>query len=182
MNSDPCSQAPTPAQLTELFFPPGDAPSEFKAVEAGELPDWYAILLHHDQHMTLTLEAFHRCRVDVEVVAKQTTAEHYTRMIVLRRRSDGAVVQFGVVRILLDALEDDVRREIESEKTPLGTILIRRNLLRQVRLCRLWRVAPTGELARLLEAGDSTYGRTAIIELERRPAIELLEIVTRTGR
>lgn len=174
------SPATSPEQLVQLFFADCQAVGSFSEVAAEEMPEWDAILLDHDQHMTLTLEAFHRSRVSVEVLARAKSEESYAREILLRRRSDDAVVQFGVVCLLRSALDADVREEIEAEETPLGSILIRRNLLRQVRLGKLWRVTPGPELLRWFETDSPAFGRTATIELERRPAIELLEIVTRT--
>jgi hypothetical protein len=74
---------------------------------------------------------------------------------------------------------DEVRREIESQTTPLGRILIRHNVLREVELCKLWRVEPGQELCRLFKIALAamTFGRTALIHCNGQPAIELLEIV-----
>jgi hypothetical protein len=76
-----------------------------------------------------------------------------------------------------------VRLRIEAEDTPLGRVLIENNVLRRVRLASLWRVRAGAELARLfdLAAGAVTYGRTALIECNNEPAVELLEIVAPVG-
>ena len=39
---------------------------------------------------------------------------------------------FGVPRLKLSLLREDVRREIEAERTPLGRVLIEHNVLREV--------------------------------------------------
>jgi chorismate-pyruvate lyase len=108
---------------------------------------------------------------------------YYARKILLRRQSDGRVVQFGIMRVDFRFLGDVVRREIESQSTPLGRILIRHNVLREVELFKLWRVAPGEDLCRSFQCAvdEPTYGRTALIHCNRQPAIELLEIVTPEG-
>ena len=59
-------------------------------------------------------------------------------------------------------------------------MLIQNNVLRRVPLASLWRVAAGPELAQLFDMPprDITYGRTALIECNNEPAVELLEIVT----
>ena len=83
------------------------------------------------------------------------------------------------MRVNLAYLDDAVRREIESESTPLGRILIEHNVLRRVHLFSLWRIEPAARLRELLclPEGQEIYGRTALIYCNDEPAIELLEIV-----
>jgi hypothetical protein len=82
--------------------------------------------------------------------------------------------------LTLAVLNPEVRAEIESQRTPLGHILIKHNVLRTVRLLSLWRVTPAEELCDLIERGQpqECYGRTALIYCDGVPAVELLEIVT----
>ena len=58
-------------------------------------------------------------------------------------------------------------------------MLIERQILREVELFDLFRIACGPTLAELLEVphGTLTYGRTALIHCNQEPAIELLEIV-----
>jgi chorismate-pyruvate lyase len=145
--------APFYASLAEL--------GEFELVQAGELPEDYQTLLAHDDHMTVTVEAFHGSMVDVQVLQERREGDVYTRASLLVRQSDRAVVQFGIMRINLTGLSDVVRREIEQRGTPLGRILIRHNVMRHVRLFKLWRIWPGPELVRhltrtsLSEAGET---------------------------
>ena len=166
--------------LVELFYPNLQALGEFRAVEPAEMPLAERILLAHDQHMTLTVEAFHRCFVDVEVLSEQRDERYYSRLIALKRQSDGGVVQFGIVRLDTDCLAPQVRDEIVSGMTPLGRVLIKYNVLRHIRLCQLWEIAPAPPLVEFFRMPSSLtcYGRSACIDLDGQPAIELLEIVT----
>ena len=166
--------------LTSLFYESAQALGNFQEVKADAIPLLYRRLLAHDQHMTVTVESHHGCPVDVQVLSAQTFGDLYARKILLTRQRDGAVVQFGIVRLNLAFLPTDARREIEAQHTPLGHVLIQHNILRNVRLLSLWRIDPSPELCRLLELArpETCYGRTALIYCNGVPAVELLEIVT----
>jgi chorismate-pyruvate lyase len=180
MPSQPHPLAPDVATLVRLFYDVPESLGEFTEVAAGELPDAYRLLLAHDSHMTVSVEKFHDSAVRVRVLDKRITSTHYARKILLERQSDGRVVQFGIMRVNFTCVSPEVRDEIESEATPLGRILIRHDVLRQVRLCSLWRIAMGEDLARLfgLKEQGVTYGRTALIEFSGVPAVELIEIVS----
>ncbi len=165
--------------LIALFYPRSEELGRFDEVDSHDLARDYRMLLAHDSHMTVTVERFHNGPVDVRVLATQITGDHYARKILLARQSDGAVVQFGIMRLDFSCVSPEVRREVESRQTPLGRILIEHNVLREVHLRKVWRVTPGSELRRLLgmREGEITYGRTAIIHCNGEPAVELLEIV-----
>ncbi len=167
-------------ELVGLFYAGPAELGTFTPVEASALPDDYRKLLAHTEHMTVTVEAYHDSLVDVQVLDRKVTPSHYARKILLTRRRDGVVVQFGIMRMHLEVLEPIVRAKIEAEALPLGRILIEHDVLRQIRLQSLWRVEPSAELARLLGLPTpvATYGRTAMMDLNGEPAVELLEIVT----
>ena len=124
--------------LVGMFYPSVTALGQFEEVAAAELSSVARALLDHDQHMTLTVEAHHGTSVDLEVLESNVVATHYARKILLRRRSDNEVVQYGIVRLHLDSLNVTVREEINSQDVPLGRILIQHNILRMVRLLSLW--------------------------------------------
>jgi chorismate-pyruvate lyase len=166
--------------LMSVFYEDPATLAQLTEVEREDLPSEFQRLLVHQEHMTVAIEAFHESLVEVDVLERQKTETHYARKILLRRQSDNAVVQFGIMRVAVDCLSDDIRNEIEQEQRPLGRILVRHNVLRTVRLYRLWSVTPGDDLCRLFNLSDSrrTYGRTAGIDLNGQPAIEVLEIPT----
>ena len=96
----------------------------------------------------------------------------------LKRRSDGRVVQFGIVRLTLALLDEDVRREVVAQRMPLGRIMIKFHVMRHVELESLWHVTPGTNLCRYFSSDKSTFGRKAWIHVNGQPAVELLEIVT----
>jgi chorismate-pyruvate lyase len=168
--------------LIGLFYDDPEQLGRFDEVRPDELPDPYAALLDHEEHMTVTVESFHGCRVNVRVLETNVSPTHYSRKILLTRQSDGVVVQFGVVRLNLRYLSEPVRREIKSQAKPLGRILIEHNVLRQVELVGLWKVACGADLQEYFQLSRRavTYGRTALIHCNGEPAVELLEIVSPT--
>ena len=183
--------------ITAPFFPSLAELGEFRLVAVDDMPADYQTLLAHDAHMTVTVEAFHKSLVDVQVLDERREGDFYSRTSLLICQSNGRIAQFGIMRIDLSGLPAIVRAEIESRGTPLGRILIQHNVLRHVELHRLWRITPGRVLQRRLinqdpsppdapGPGDSAigltppptlYGRTARIVVEGRPAVELLEIV-----
>lgn len=183
--ADPSSSSadlPTPylPDLVGLFYEQPRELGTFTQISAAEVPQPYRRLLAHNKHMTETVEQFHGSKVDVKVLASRRDDGFYSRKILLTRQSDGKVVQFGIPRLNMAYLDEDVRREIESETKPLGRVLIDHNVLREVQFAGLWRVQPGSDLCRMfsLAAPQTVYGRTALIYCNGEPAIELLEIVT----
>jgi chorismate-pyruvate lyase len=174
----------TTAQLIHLFY---DSPADLGRLELvteEQTPRAYRTLLAHDQHMTVTVEDWHRSEINLSVLSTRITKSHYSRKIVLTRRVDAAPVQFGIVRLKFDYLPRRVRQEIQAHQTPLGRILIQHDVLRRVERQALWKVEAGAELSRLLGQVDcvGTYGRTAMIHCNGEPAIEVLEIVAPVDR
>lgn len=166
--------------LVRLFY--DDSPEDlasFESVAAETMPREYRQLLDHHSHMTITVESFYGSSVDVTVFRTATDNQWYGREISLVSQGSGKTVQYGIVRLRPPLLQSGVWQEIEAGKTPLGQVLIRHNVFRQVELVALWKVVAGPSLARRLEveSGAITYGRTARIFCDGEPAIELLEIV-----
>ena len=157
--------------LTEL--------GRFEPVTADDLPERYRAILAHNEHMTVTLEASYGSQVDVRALAEWRDEGSYARNSLLARQTDGAILQFGIMRIWLADLPAAARDEITVQKLPLGRVLISHNLLRQVELITLWRIAPGPILERYLQVsgGQSVYGRSAQILVDERPTVQMLEIV-----
>ncbi len=172
---------PTPylQSLAALFYRDLAELGRFESAEPEQMPAVYRTLLDHQNHMTVTVERHHGSPVDVRVLATQITGDDYARKILLTRKTDGQVVQFGIMRLNFRYVDDEVRREVESQKTPLGRILIEHDVLRVIHLRRLWKVQVGPDLQKLfgVPAGTVTYGRTATIDFDGAPAVDLIEIV-----
>ncbi len=171
---------PSAARLATLFFSSLDELGRFEPVSVDALPADYRTLLAHQNHMTVSLEAFHSALVEVHPLDEWRDEASYARCSLLSRQSDGAIVQFGIMRIWLADLPEAAQQEITGKKTPLGRVLIRHNLLRQVELITLWQIDPGPVLRRHLPMarGGPIYGRSAQILVDERPTVQLLEVVT----
>ncbi len=167
--------------LLALFYGPPSSADELGRFEpVSHVPAPFDRLLNHNEHMTVTVEAFHRQRVDVRVHRSRREGPWYAREITLVGTESGRVVQYGIVRLDVTSLSPDVWKQVESRSIPLGRVLIEHNVLREVQLQGLWRVQTGPVLAERLgvPVGQVIYGRTALIFCDGEPAIELLEIVT----
>jgi chorismate-pyruvate lyase len=167
------------SRLATLFYNSLDDLGRFESVLVDALPDDYRTLLAHHDHMTVALEAFHNSLVDVRAIAEWQDETSYARCSLLSRQTDGAVVQFGIMRIWLADLPASAQEEIASKKSPLGRVLIEHNLLREVELITLWQIEPGSMLRQHLQVNGKAplYGRTAQILVDERPTVQLLEIV-----
>jgi len=170
------------SELIGIFFDQPDSLGEFTLAEGKSLPQPQQSLLDHQHHMTVTVEEHHGCLVDVEVLQHGQAGDFYSREIVLRRQSDRVAVLYGIVRLNLAALPTDVRDLIVARQTPLGRVLIEHDVMRRVELMDLFSVRPGTHLSGILVPGvpmegTTCYGRTAMIHVDAKPAIELLEIV-----
>ena len=174
------SWAPPDLQtLVDLFFDNPSVLGSFNEITSASVPEPDRSLLNHSSHMTVTLEEFHKCKVEVAVLDKRQDSTHYSRKILLRRESDGQTVLFGLVRLHTQFLGEEVRQEILSEEIPLGRVLINHNVLRHVKLLSLWEVVPGPYLVNEIgfDPNEKCYARTALIYCNGVPGVELMEMV-----
>jgi chorismate-pyruvate lyase len=166
-------------RLASLFYDNLSELGRFEPVTASEMPAPYRGLLAHSEHMTVTLESAGRSLIDVRVLSEWRDGSSYARNSVLTRQSDGAVLQFGIMRIWLGDLPPLARDEITIQRIPLGRVLIKHKVLREVELIALWRIEPGPVLRQQLQlaAGQTLYGRSAQILVDERPTVQLLEIL-----
>jgi chorismate-pyruvate lyase len=170
---------PSASRLATLFYSDLADVGRFEPSTVENLPPEHQALLAHTNHMTVALETFHQSPVAVHVLDEWRDEASYARCSLLSRRADGAFVQFGIMRIWLSDLPAAAQEEIASKKEPLGRVLIKHNVLREVEVIKLWQIMPGPELQHFLKVSAKTrlYGRTAQILLDERPTVQLLEIV-----
>ncbi len=166
-------------ELMSLF--PGAEPLVLSArhVPNQETPEPYKRMLVHEHHMTITMEAYHQCAVDVHVLDRRfESPDVYLRKIILTKSGTDIPVQYGIVRFHFQYVTDAVRQQIVEEHIPLGRVLITHNVLRHIDLKSIIEVQAGPELAQDLKlpVGATTYGRLATIFCNHNPAVDLLEI------
>src|SRR5262245_29245881 len=140
--------------LAGLFYSDMAELGTFEEVLAEQVPQPYRTFLAHHEHMTVAVEKHHASKVDVEVISAKRTGDYYARKIVLHLQSNKKTVLFGIPRLNLRLVDDDVRREILSENKPLGRVLIDHNVLREVQLASLYRVTPGRDLYKLFSLDE----------------------------
>jgi len=165
-------------RLWETFSDRFDRP-EKTFIAGNEVPSPSRELLVHDQHMTVTVERFLSEPVRLQVIQQTQTNSCYCRAILLSGVKSGRLIQFGLVRIDLETVGQQVRQEIEAGVTPLGRILIDHNVMRSIHPSHYLKITPTGEMMTLLKLADASplFGRLATIMTHSHPAIEVLEVV-----
>jgi chorismate-pyruvate lyase len=179
--------------ISDLYGLFGRRAPEAVVVPRAAVPQPQRALLDHEDHMTVTLEAHHGGAVDVEVLDRVAYDGRYARRILLRRATGpgrgrssslAAIVMFGIVLIDFRFATEAARREILSEATPLGHVLIRHSRLRRISTHCLLEIEPDGEMRRHFGLGDQVdrggvlvHGRLATIFCDEQPAVELLEVV-----
>ncbi|MEZ6063717.1 MAG: hypothetical protein R3C19_25490 [Planctomycetaceae bacterium] len=167
-------------QLCSLFPEPDGEPLYLSAehVPREATPEPYRRMLVHEHHMTVTMESYHDCSVDVAVIDSRYVDDTYCRKILLNRHGTSVPVQFGIVRFNFQYVTEPVRREIESGEIPLGRVLIAHNVLRHIDLGAILKFTAGPGLSRYLQmpVGEATFGRMATIFCNGAPAVDLLEI------
>ncbi len=164
--------------LLDLFPEPEPMLADAEHVASETLPEPYRRMLAHNHHMTVTMESYHNCRVDVRIIDRRLDGDFYSRKIVLLKSGTNQVVQFGLVRFDLSYVTPVVREEILAGNKPLGRVLIDHNVLRHIDLGAVLRLEAGPGLARHLQmpVGGTTYGRLATIFCNRHAAVDLLEV------
>jgi chorismate-pyruvate lyase len=154
-------------------------PPACEFVSADELPPDFRRLLAHENHMTLALEAFHGRPVKLHILAIRNSGNDYARMILLSLEGTDRIVEFGIVRLNLSFLSDDVRAEILAGTTPLGRVLIEHDVLRRITPVRFLKITPNEPMRNFfrMTTPEPIYGRLATILCEGVTAIDLLEVV-----
>jgi hypothetical protein len=175
------SEARPGPNLPDLYrlFQTDAPPPEHALIAPEQMPEPYRSLLVHNHHMTVTVEAYYGSLVNVRVLERRHDGDTYARKILLKLRSNGRVVLFGIPRIHVQFCSEPVRAAILREDTPLGRILIEHDVLRRIEPTAYFRVT-TGPMVTQwfgLPAPRETYGRLGIIHCDEQPAIELLEIL-----
>ena len=111
--------------LLGQFHPAGPAvtPLDARVVDPKAIPQPYGRLLVHSSDMTSTLTAFHGEPLRLRVLNHVLTPTSLSRHVLLVGQRSRCPVEYGAIRIDLDAIPEPVRDEVIECRTPLGGIL-----------------------------------------------------------
>jgi len=161
------------ADLHAPFAGADDPLPRFRTVSPDRIPQPFRKLLVHQEHMTAILQGHYGRPVRLKVLRQRREGDCYRRQIALTLDGGRPIVEYGIVRIDLRYMPEDVRKQILGRRAPLGDVLIAHDVLRQVQP-RWFLRFPEG----FARADGPLYGRVGTIYVQREPAIELLEVVT----
>ena len=104
-------------------------------------------------------------------------------MILLSLEKTPQVVQFGIMRFDFSVCDRDTRDAILDGTTPLGRILIQKNIMRRIVPETFLKIVTDESLATYFDCSLSqeVHGRLAVIECNGQPAVELLEVSAPVG-
>ncbi len=184
------------------FYAQADlAPPVIATLGGEQMPQPYRGLLAHDDDMTPTLERFHGGRIHLRVLhsrspvtggaapvtggtAPATGGRRYgatlMREVVLLLDADETPAEFGAIRIHLDGLPENARRQIHEGRRPLGAILAAHGVPHVNRPSAFLRVTPDPVIieAMGLVGPDHLYGRcNTIRHASGEPLAEVVEIL-----
>ena len=182
-------------RLDELFGLFAEAAPKHRAMAPEDIPKIPRSLLHHQRHMTVTLEQHYDTRVELAVLDQIYQEPFYARKILLTHATpdedETSVVQYGIMRFDLRRVSAKVRSLILAEELPLGRILIENDVLRRITTHGLLAIEPSPSMRSAVGLSvqppqsfsfrpPSTvlYGRLATILCNESPAVDLLEVVT----
>ncbi|HWD17641.1 MAG TPA: hypothetical protein VHB20_00050 [Verrucomicrobiae bacterium] len=153
-------------------------------VEAAELPEPYHTLLAHEGDMTSKLEGFHRAKIHIRLLARQTVENEYFREVALLLEGSEKPVEFGAIKIMLDLFPEEAQREILRERQPLGKILTASGVRFQSQPRAFLRMEADAFIREALQLDQThfLYGRrNTLVDPWGRPLAEIVEILPPTA-
>ena len=117
--------------LLDFYQRGGVEPPELLPIDGSAMPEPYRSLLVHDGDMTPTLEKYHKDRIHLRLLTRETTESAYNREVILEAGEANNPVEFGAIAIHLEHFPEATHELILGESVPLGTILEDYNILHQ---------------------------------------------------
>ena len=116
---------PKSLQLLTLFLgqTQDGSPLELEMLDGRQVPPPYGELLVHDRDMTSTLADYHGQEIALSVLDQRMVNEEVLRHVVLKGKQSGKPVEYGAIRIRLQALPQMTRDQVLRGDEPLGGIL-----------------------------------------------------------
>ncbi len=152
--------------------------ADCESIAAEQMPQAVRRLLVHNAHMTGKLKEHYDQPVALRVLDHREDAEAYRRKIMLTVDEGRRVVEFGLVRMDLSALDPSAKDVVLSRQTPLGEIFERFEVLTKVEPRWYVRFPSDSPVVQYLGSGTKVaYGRLGLIHCNGEPAVELLEVV-----
>lgn len=165
--------------LDEFYARAGRALPRIEVIEGSAMPEPYRQLLVHQGDMTPTLEDFFKSPLHLRVLQREQRGENYFREVVLLTEQSQPV-EFGAIKIFLNAFPAGARREILEETIPLGSILARHKIVHYSRpkaYLKFWADDLVSQALGLKEAGRLFGRRNTLSSVSMQTLAEIVEIL-----
>jgi chorismate-pyruvate lyase len=166
--------------LDESYAARGESAPIPDRIDAAEMPEPYHSLLVHKADMTSTLEKHYDATLHVQVLTRELRDNEYCREVVLALDKTNKPVEFGGIKIFLDAFPEQARAEILRERLPLGRILTQFNIQFSSRTRAYLRLTSDKfiDTALQLQWPQLLYGRnSSLVDDRERLMAEIVEIL-----
>lgn len=184
LRTKPLAECATPQEafdeLTSGFVGADKLRFDAEVIPAEQIPEPYHTLLVHEKHMTLTLTAHYRAFLELHVKEMHYEGSLYSRKITLTVPQVKSVIEYGLIRLDLRYVPEPVKQEIFQQRTPMGELLLRHNILQHVQPKWFLKLPPDCSILRWMGAkvDHPLFGRLGTIYCNGEPAVEVMEIVT----
>lgn len=184
MNASQPSVLPWAYPLDDFYSQAGRPLPRIDQIREQEMPEPYHSLLVHQNDMTPTLEAFHKDSAHIRALSRDQRDGFYFRQVVLELNGNGAPIEFGAIKIMLDLFPPVARQLILAEREPLGHILAVCNVVHSSRPKAYLRIQSDDFInqALSLTGVHTLYGRrNTLFDPQGRPLAEIVEILPPTN-
>jgi hypothetical protein len=159
---------------------PGDPVARVEVIAPEDMPQPYRRLLVHTSDMTSTLTDYYGEPIALTVLDRVVRSGWLARRSLLEVTRTGQPIEFGVIRIHLDILDEPVRSQVLEGHVPLGGLLNDHAI--GYRSCPggFLRVHSSGAIQRAfgLDRPARLYGRcNCLSDLAGRTIAEVVEIL-----
>src|SRR5438034_5845823 len=166
--------------LDEFYLQMGLALPPLQQVDREAVPPPYKQLLVHHDDMTPTLEKYYGRNIHLRLLSRRCKGTSYFREVVLLLDGTDQPVEFGAIKICLDRLGAEARRQILEEQRPLGHILHECGFKHSSRPKAFLRLASDHFINDALQliGANVLYGRrNTLFDPQDRPLAEIVEIL-----
>ena len=167
------------APLACFYTAAGTSAPAPQIIDGAAMPEPYRSLLVNHGDMTPTLEQFHACTLHLRVLGCTQVKDDYRRQVLLLNDKDSPV-EFGAIRIHLDALPLIARTQVLAGQRPLGGILIEHGIPHSSKPSAYFTIIGDAVINHTLGMTPSSqlYGRcNTLIANDRRLIADVVEII-----
>lgn len=152
-------------------------------ISASDVPEPYNHLLVHDGDMTGRLERFYHQAIHLETLNSERKENYLFRRVLLKTEKK-ETVEFGAIRIHLDAFTGEPLARVLGCKQPLGGILTSFKIPFECRLHGFFKISGEEASLNFFQTGGNKvlFGRkNHLVKPDGQPIADVVEILPSTA-